>query len=121
MSTPESDSQAMADLYERGYTSYEIGAAFGLDSSTVRDRLREMGVEIRRTGTRLRSDVSTEEIVHLVDQVGLSYQRAGQLVGMSRTGARARYLRHHYGYGWRWSPPHIQGTLPNTGGRRISG
>lgn len=120
MSTSDHNTQAMADLYRRDYTSYEIGAAFGLHSSTVRDRLREAGVEIRRTGTRLRGDVSTEEIVHLVDQVGLSYEQAGRLVGMSRTGARMRYLRHHYGYGWRWSPPQIQGTIPNTGGRRIS-
>ena len=121
MSTPDHDTQAMADLYQRGYTSYEIGAAFSLDPSTVRDRLREAGADIRRTGPRLRGDVSTEEIVHLVDQVGLSYERAGRLVGMSRNGARIRYLRFHYGYGWRWSPPQIQGTLPNTGGRRLSG
>lgn len=113
MDLSDRDRTLMAELYRLGYTSYEIGRAFGRDPSTVRWHLREHGVQIRRRGSRPRPDVDTAAIVHLVDELGMSYTVTARLVGLSRTAARNRYLRHHYGYGWRVSPPHLRGTTPN--------
>ncbi|MBB6172149.1 DNA-directed RNA polymerase specialized sigma24 family protein [Nocardiopsis mwathae] len=112
MGISEQQRRAMAELYRSGYTSYEIGHAFDREPSVVRDHLRAEGVSLRRRGSRPRPDVSTSEIVRLIDEVGLSYTRTARLVGLSRTATRNRYLRHHYGYGWRYSPPEVQGTVP---------
>lgn len=113
------DRALMAELYGLGYTSYEIAHALGWESSTVRVHVREQGVAIRRRGSRPRPEVDTADIVRLVDDRGMSYSATARLVGLSRTATRTRYLRHHYGYGWRDSPSHIQGTTP--GGRGAGG
>lgn len=111
----------MVELYTLGYTSYEIAHALECDASVVRAHVRAAGTQTRRTGPRLRPDVDTEQIMHLVDDLGLSYSATARLVGLSRTATRLRYLRRHFGYGWRYSPPQIQGTAPGGHGARRHG
>lgn len=87
--------------YRKGATTREVGAALGLDESTVRRALRANGVERRRLGPRGRTDVQTELLVQLCEE-GLTWQEIADEVQMSTSGVRRRYLTWVLGHDpWR--------------------
>lgn len=76
--------------YLAGRTARELATDEGVHESTVRRRLAEAGVALRRVGPRGRVDVATEEIVALRAR-GESWSAIAALVGMSRSGVMARW------------------------------
>ena len=88
--TPQQAARA-ARLYESGSTLREIAARLNTDSKTVWRAIHDQ-VQPRRTGPRGRTDVTDAQILELRDDLELSWATIAQQTGMSRSGARARYL-----------------------------
>jgi hypothetical protein len=81
--------QLMAELYEAGrLSSRQIAAITGLPERTVRDRLRRYGIQARNRGGWNREDrrtVPAETLRTLYEQLGMTADEVGELVGASRT------------------------------------
>lgn len=75
-------------LYMGGCTGREVGAALGVDDTTV---ISWVGEAARRRGPRGRGDVADELILRLRNQECLSYAAIAETVGMSTSGVRMRY------------------------------
>jgi len=87
------DVAAMVQAYESGEKSESIAERFGVSGQTVRNRLYEEGVQIRRGGFPLTVDLP-------MDRVAPEYERGDSLsvlalrYGFSTETIRRRLLRH---------------------------
>jgi hypothetical protein len=81
----------VASAYQAGATTREIAAEHGVHEATIRQWLAREAIARRRTGPRGRLDV-TDELILELREVGLSYREIALDVGMSKSGARQRWL-----------------------------
>ncbi len=81
--------QLIAELYEVArLSSRQIAAITGLPERTIRDRLRRYGIRVRSRGGWNREDRRTVPAVTLRDlyeQLGMTADEIGQLIGTSRS------------------------------------
>ncbi|MGH3198533.1 MAG: antitoxin Xre-like helix-turn-helix domain-containing protein [Streptosporangiaceae bacterium] len=81
--------QLIAELYEAGrLSSRQVAAITGLPERTVRDRLRRYGIQARSRGRWNREDrrtVPAETLRHLYEQLAMTADEVGKLVGASRS------------------------------------
>ena len=81
--------QLIAELYEVArLSSRQIAAVTGLPERTVRDRLRRYGIPARSRGRCNREDrktVPAETLRDLYEQLGMTADEVGKLIGTSRT------------------------------------
>jgi hypothetical protein len=81
--------QLIAELYQVArLSSRQIAAVTGLPERTVRDRLRRYGIPARSRGRCNREDrktVPAETLRDLYDQLGMTADQVGKLIGTSRT------------------------------------
>lgn len=69
----------MVERYLDGGTVYELAAEFGIDRSTVANRLKQAGVTMRRQPP---TDGMIEEMVRLYE-TGASLVRVGERIGVN--------------------------------------
>jgi hypothetical protein len=85
------DVKRAADLYAKGRTLRQIGAELGVSRTTVSERLRQVGVTMRRGGAPAHP-ASIDQVLELRDQ-DPSWSEVADQVGMTRSGAWSRYRR----------------------------
>lgn len=81
-----------ARRYRAGQTLREVAEQSGVSNTTVHRWLTQEGVTGRRTGPRGRVEISDQQIRILRYVEKLSYRAIGELVGLSGTAVRNRYL-----------------------------
>lgn len=79
----------VAALYVAGLSTREVADRLGVEATTVRRWLREVGQPVRRPGPRGRTEVDTAALVAM-RAAGLSWAKLATASGMSRTGVRRR-------------------------------
>ena len=86
--TRQASPQLIAELYQVArLSSRQIAAITGVPERTVRDRLRRYGIRVRSRGGWNREDrrtVPAETLRDLYEQLGMTADEVGRLIGTSR-------------------------------------
>ncbi|MGH3190672.1 MAG: hypothetical protein ACRDOL_26105 [Streptosporangiaceae bacterium] len=77
-----------ARLYASGLSSREVGAALGVDGTTI---VRWLGGSTRPRGRRPRPGTADTAVVRALEDRRLSWAEVSARTGLTRTGARKRY------------------------------
>lgn len=79
-------------MYRAGASLKDLAAEFGVTRSAIRNQLVKAGVEMHRNSREPLKHVDTQEVLYLREVAGLTWREIGEHVGMSKPGAKSRYL-----------------------------